>query len=166
MDEDTLSRVTLRDLADALGIKVEAARGRAKRNIAKGRWKEEPRNHPAAPLVLIVPSADLSAASREGKHGDSSSPPSNIGPSRAGVTLDDVRVSYETALASMRLMLDERETRIVQMSERLLMSETALADLKARAELTDATLRRQIDDLVDVVEQLRNRNWLDRLLKR
>jgi hypothetical protein len=166
MTENTLRRVTLRELADELGLKIEAARGRAKRNVYKGLWKEEPRNHPAAPLVLLVPSADLVRPSREGKRDDSSSSLSNIGPSRAGVTLDDVRASHEAALSNMRSLLDEREARIVDLSERLLRSEIDFSAFRATSSEKEAHFREKIDQLEEVIDQLRSRGWLDRLLKR
>jgi exonuclease VII small subunit len=166
MTENTLRRVTLRELANELGLKIEAARGRAKRNISKGLWKEEPRNHPAAPLVLLVPSADLVRPTREGQGDITSSSFPNAAPSHAEVTLEDVRASYEANLTRMQSLLDQREARIVDLIERLLRSEIDFSALRVTSSEKEAHFREKIDQLEEVIDQLRSRGWLDRLLKR
>jgi predicted nucleic acid-binding Zn-ribbon protein len=66
----------------------------------------------------------------------------------------------------MRSLLDEREARIVDLSERLLRSEIDFSAFRATSSEKEAHFREKIDQLEEVIDQLRSRGWLDRLLKR
>jgi hypothetical protein len=58
LDPDTI-RLTYRQLGERLGIKPHAARMKASRAVAKGRWRIVPGNHPNDSVTVELPAADL-----------------------------------------------------------------------------------------------------------
>ena len=59
--EPELLHLTYKELAGRLGISVDAARMKAKREAKKGRWQIIAGNHPSDKVTVIIPSHDLNA---------------------------------------------------------------------------------------------------------
>jgi hypothetical protein len=58
MPDSGTIRLTYRQLGERLGIKPHAARMKAGRAVAKGRWQIIPGNHPNDSVLVELPSAD------------------------------------------------------------------------------------------------------------
>jgi enoyl-CoA hydratase/carnithine racemase len=54
-----LLHLTYKELAERMGISVDAARMKAKREAKKGRWQIIPGNHPSDKVTVIIPDSDL-----------------------------------------------------------------------------------------------------------
>ena len=59
--EPELLHLTYKELADRIGVSVDAARMKAKREAKKGRWQIIAGNHPSDKVTVIVPESDLNA---------------------------------------------------------------------------------------------------------
>lgn len=59
--EPELTHLTYKELAGRLGISVDAARMKAKREAKKGRWQIIAGNHPSDKVTVIIPDSDLNA---------------------------------------------------------------------------------------------------------
>lgn len=64
MSHDDKTVVTLREIAELIGISVDAARRRAKRRDKDGVWRILPSNHPQDPLRIELPRSDLNSSER------------------------------------------------------------------------------------------------------
>lgn len=61
MADDTI-RLTYRELADRLGLSLDAAKMKARRAAKGGQWKIVPGNYPNAPVSIEVPTAAITRA--------------------------------------------------------------------------------------------------------
>ena len=59
--EPELLHLTYKELAGRLGISVDAARMKAKREAKKGRWQIIAGNHPSDKVTVVIPDSDLNA---------------------------------------------------------------------------------------------------------
>ena len=59
--EPDLHHFTYKQLAERIGVSVDAARMKAKREAKKGRWQIIAGNHPSDKVTVIVPDSDLNA---------------------------------------------------------------------------------------------------------
>ena len=59
--ETELTHLTYKELAGRLGISVDAARMKAKREAKKGRWQIIAGNHPSDKVTVVIPDSDLNA---------------------------------------------------------------------------------------------------------
>lgn len=59
--EPELTHLTYKELAGRLGISVDAARMKAKREAKKGRWQIIAGNHPSDKVTVVIPDSDLNA---------------------------------------------------------------------------------------------------------
>lgn len=59
--EPELLHLTYKQLADRIGVSVDAARMKAKREAKKGRWQIIAGNHPSDKVTVIIPESDLNA---------------------------------------------------------------------------------------------------------
>lgn len=57
--EPELRHMTYKQLAERMGVSVDAARMKAKREAKKGRWQIIPGNHPSDKVTVIIPDSDL-----------------------------------------------------------------------------------------------------------
>ena len=57
--EPELLHFTYKALAERIGVSVDAARMKAKREAKKGRWQIIPGNHPSDKVTVIIPDSDL-----------------------------------------------------------------------------------------------------------
>ena len=57
--EPELLHLTYKELAERIGVSVDAARMKAKRETKKGRWQIIPGNHPSDKVTVIIPDSDL-----------------------------------------------------------------------------------------------------------
>ena len=57
--EPELLHMTYKELAERIGVSVDAARMKAKREAKKGRWQIIPGNHPSDKVTVIIPDSDL-----------------------------------------------------------------------------------------------------------
>ena len=57
--EPELLHLTYKQLAARIGISVDAARMKAKREAKKGRWQIIPGNHPSDKVTVLIPDGDL-----------------------------------------------------------------------------------------------------------
>ena len=56
-----LLHLTYKQLAERIGVSVDAARMKAKREAKKGRWQIIAGNHPSDKVTVIIPEIDLNA---------------------------------------------------------------------------------------------------------
>ena len=59
--EPELLHLTYKQLAERIGVSVDAARMKAKREAKKGRWQIIAGNHPSDKVTVIIPDSDLNA---------------------------------------------------------------------------------------------------------
>ena len=59
--EPDLHHFTYKQLAERIGVSVDAARMKAKREAKKGRWQIIAGNHPSDKVTVIIPDSDLNA---------------------------------------------------------------------------------------------------------
>ena len=59
--EPELLHLTYKQLAERIGVSVDAARMKAKRENKKGRWQIIAGNHPSDKVTVIIPEIDLNA---------------------------------------------------------------------------------------------------------
>lgn len=157
--------VTLRELSEALSLTVEAARARVRRREKSGEWRILKGNHPNDLLRIELPADALNEKpKRRASRKAPSVPPTDGGASASegGVRSE----GYAEVAATFRALLTEKEKQVVDLTERLLRAEIDFAEFRAAAAAKENHLSVQVDQLEDVVHQLRNRGWLDRLLKR
>ena len=57
--EPELLHFTYKELAERIGVSVDAARMKAKREAKKGRWQIIPGNHPSDKVTVLIPDSDL-----------------------------------------------------------------------------------------------------------
>ena len=57
--EPELLHLTYKELAERIGVSVDAARMKAKREAKKGNWQIIPGNHPSDKVTVIIPDSDL-----------------------------------------------------------------------------------------------------------
>ena len=69
--EPELLHLTYKQLADRLGVSVDAARMKAKREAKKGSWKIIAGNHPSDKVTVIIPDSDLNT---QGEHVSTEAP--------------------------------------------------------------------------------------------
>ena len=132
--------VTLRQIAEAHGIGVEAARTKAKRRSNKGLWKIIDGNHPSDPIRVSMPMEDLQGSPLTSNDGPPSSevtdtpsqPPSNTVQHGSPVTIE-----------TMVKMLESLTDRVAELTD------SAMEGAKAQAEAEkDAVLARsELDHL-------------------
>lgn len=139
-DSDTI-RLTYRQLGERLGIKPHAARMKASRAVAKGRWQIIPGNHPNDSVLVELPSAD---AMPRALHVT----PSTIAPARDS--------SHEPAQTHAQIeALTAAHARIAELTDRLLVEvearqqdREALAAGEAREMMLEAEIIRLGDDVM------------------
>ena len=56
-----LLHLTYKELGQRMGVSVDAARMKAKREAKKGRWQIIPGNHPSDKVTILIPDSDLNA---------------------------------------------------------------------------------------------------------
>lgn len=61
MAEPELLHLTYKELATLIGVSVDAARMKAKREAKKGRWQIIAGNHPSDKVTVLIPDSDLNA---------------------------------------------------------------------------------------------------------
>lgn len=59
--EHELLHLTYKQLAERIGVSVDAARMKAKREVKKGRWQIIAGNHPSDKVTVVIPDSDLNA---------------------------------------------------------------------------------------------------------
>lgn len=59
--EPELLHLTYKQLAERIGVSVDAARMKAKREAKKGRWQIIAGNHPSDKVTVIIPDSELNA---------------------------------------------------------------------------------------------------------
>ena len=129
--------VTLRQIAEAHGIGVEAARTKAKRRANKGQWKILEGNHPSDPIRVSMPLEDLQGSSATSNDG----PPSDLmadTPSQGSpVTLQHgSSVTLEMMADMLRAMTD----RVAEMTDCAMESAKAQAEAEKEAALAQTKL--------------------------
>lgn len=158
--EPELLHLTYKELAGRLGISVDAARMKAKREAKKGRWQIIPGNHPSDKVTVIIPDSDLNT---QGERVGTDAP------ERYGYTKD--RTPKPEHDETLFTLYTEAQQRIQELTDQLLeaqndrielaastMREMALA---AEIEALQAQLDRALEDIA-----YHRRTWWQRLMGR
>ncbi|MCW7546324.1 hypothetical protein [Aurantimonas coralicida] len=129
--------VTLREIAEAHGIGVEAARTKAKRRANKGRWQIIEGNHPSDPIRVSMPTEDL--------QGRSVTP--NNGPLSLEITDNPSQTSSNTlqygspvTIEMMVKMLESLTDRVAELTDNAMESAKAQGEAEKDAALAKAEL--------------------------
>lgn len=149
-------RLTYRELADRLGIKQHAARMRASRQVAKGRWRIVPGNHPGAAVLVELPIADLS---REAHVRGGTEAPARAG-GHVGAQVE-VMALIE-ALATAQAQVADLTGQLVAATQARMRDREALAASEAQARMLEVDIQRlnvEQEQLIEAVQKAQKRWW-------
>lgn len=156
MGDDATERLTYRELAARLGIKPHAARMRASRQAARGRWRIVPGNHPGAAVLVEIPADDLS---RDTHVRAGTSPPAREG---NHVGAHGEVMALVDALAAARAQVDTLTNQLIQSMQGRMADREALAASEATARMLEAEIERlnlERVQMVEAVQKARRRRW-------
>jgi predicted transcriptional regulator len=156
-------RKTYRELAEAFGMTVDAARMKAKRAEKSGRWRIIEGNHPSDTKFVELPASDLNIPQRKGR--DEKPNVQAYDPPR---TDDEFVRGIVDALAVAQERIKEITNQLSEEKDRH--RETAIATARAEAMQSAAALelerlREMVDRLTEDLEDER-RSWWRRLIRR
>ena len=116
-DSDTI-RLTYAELAERLGIKVHAARMKAKRAADRGLWRIVPGNHPNDRVVVELPADALTTRARAEGH----SPPEQPREREAGHASERAENSdtARDAIAALNTALVAAQAQVTSLTYRLI----------------------------------------------
>ena len=128
---------TLREIADAHQIGVEAARTKARRRAAKGEWRILENNHPSDPIRVDMPATDFQ---RSPPIGDDGAPPSSaINDPRSGSSAPLQHGS--TVIEAMTEIVTTLTNRVADLTDRLVSAERDRAEALQDAALANGEVR-------------------------
>ena len=150
MNDDVI-RLTYRELGERLGIKVHAARMKAKRAAARGEWHVIVGNHPSDPVHVDVPTSALpfparasaTVSAREGRSGPRVASATGNAALAAMIAQNAALIAHVATLDAR--LSDERERSrqdAADMAEARRQDALALASAEARASAALAEVAR------------------------
>ena len=149
--------LTYKELGRRMGVSVDAARMKAKREAKKGRWQIVIGNHPSDKSTVIVPSVDLNAKpERVGAYGEQPHV-SPKGRTDAPKQNDKLFTLYTAAQERIQLLTDQL---LEAQNDRIELAASTMREMSLAAEV-DA-LQAQLDRALADIEYQR-RTWWQRL---
>lgn len=133
--EPELLHLTYKQLADRIGVSVDAARMKAKREAKKGRWQIIAGNHPSDKVTVIIPESDLNAQPER---------VSSDAPERYGYTKG--RTPKPEQDEKLFTLLTEAQQRIQTLTDQLLEAQNDRIELAAST-MREMALAAEIDAL-------------------
>ena len=128
---------TLREIADAHQIGVEAARTKARRRAAKGEWRILENNHPSDPIRVDMPVRDFHRSPIIGDDG----PPMS---SATTDTSDGLPASLQhggTAITAMTEIVASLTDQVASLTNRLVSAERDRSEVQRDVALANAEVR-------------------------
>ncbi|WP_426268124.1 hypothetical protein [Sphingomonas sp. LHG3443-2] len=134
MADDTI-RLTYRELADRLGLSLDAAKMKARRAAKAGQWRLVPGNYPNAPVTVELPTAAITPAATHPPQQRPEQSPATPGGNRG----DDRDTRLLAALSEAVGLLRPAHDQIERLTAQLMEAKDAHA--RDRAELVAAEMR-------------------------
>jgi uncharacterized small protein (DUF1192 family) len=155
--EPELVHLTYKQLAQRIGVSVDAARMKAKREAKKGRWQIIAGNHPSDKVTVIIPDSDLNAQPER---------VSTDEPERYGYTKgrtpkpeqdDKLFTLYAEAQQRIQMLTDQL---LEAQNDRIELAASTMREMALAAEIEalQAQLTRALDDIA-----YQRRTWWQRL---
>ena len=155
--EPELLHLTYKQLAERIGVSVDAARMKAKREAKKGRWQIIAGNHPSDKVTVIIPESDLNAKpERVGTYA-----PEHIGYTKGRTPKpeqdDKLFTLYTEAQQRIQTLTDQL---LEAQNDRIELAASTMREMALAGEI--AALQAQLDRaLADIAHQ--RRTWWQRL---
>ena len=158
--ETELLHLTYKELAGRLGISVDAARMKAKREAKKGRWQIIAGNHPSDKVTVVIPDSDLNAKG-ERVGGDA---PEHIEDAKGRTHKPEQDQKLFTLYTEAQQRIQELTDQLLEaQNDRIELAASTMREMALAAEIE--SLKAQLDRALEDVAYHR-RTWWQRLTNR